>query len=95
MDSTRIRHRIRYHVSPPLEYWRVTKRRPRVHPYDERELPIPSSAWLHLRADSLEDADRAVTMVVADGIAEFPNPNPNTVDLLHVAVFKIPTFSPN
>ena len=95
MNATRILDSIRHHIFPPSEYWRVTKRRPRVHPYDEMELPISSSAWLHLRANSLEEADRAVTMVVADGIAEFPNPNPNTVDLLHVAVFKIPTFSPN
>ena len=95
MNATRILDIIRQHIFPPLEYWRVTKRRPRVHPYDEMELPIPSSAWLHLRADSLGEADMAIAMVVADGIAELPNPNPNTVDLQHVAVFKIPTFSPN
>ena len=95
MNATKILDRIRHHVFSPLEYWRVTKRHPRVYPYDEIELPIPSSAWLHLRADSLEEAEEAVAMVVADGIAEFPNPNSNTVSLQYVAVFKIPTFSPN
>ena len=95
MNATKILDRIRHHVSLPLEYWRIMKRRPRVHPYDEMELPIPSSAWLLLRADSLEEADKAVAMAVADGIAEFPNPNPNTVILQHVAVFKLLTFSPN
>ena len=95
MNATKILYRIRYHISPPLEYWRIMKRRPRVHPYDEMELLIPSAAWLLLRADSLEEADKAVAMAVADGIAEFPNPNPNTVSLQYVAVFKIPTFSPN
>lgn len=69
------------------------KRRPRVHPYDGIELPIPSSAWLHLRADSPTEADKAVVMVVEYGIAEFSNPN--TVNLQHVAVFKLSTFSPN
>ena len=88
MKAMKILESILDHVSQPLEHWRVIKRRPRVHPYDEMDLLFPSLAWVHLLADSPEEADKAVSMVLEHGIAEFQNSN--QVYSQHLAVFKIP-----
>jgi hypothetical protein len=57
--------------SGPVSGWFVGVRfKSRLHPWDEQELPFPTRAWINLRADTGDEAQRAVERLLAIGYAK-------------------------
>jgi len=56
--------------APRLRHWCVGARlRPRMHPWDEAELPLPTFHWIDLQADSPREAHAVIQRLLELAIA--------------------------